>query len=270
MRNPVKRSKTSITVAPKKDQYQSRALEKGLQALEELAYAPAGLTLLDFAARLSLTKASAFRIIRTLDNLSYITRGADGRYLLSGASNRQLPLRSVQLMLKHGDAPLRELVREHHETASMAALYENHIEVVMVVESPHLVRMANTVGRIIPPHGSSLGKVITAQVSPEKREHLLRTYGTAPITEHTVTDGRAILQQLDRVKSNGHAEDWEESTPGGVCFAAPLLGLGNTVLGAISISMPRMRLEGEKHQAELVNAVRRTAQVISRKISSDR
>jgi len=35
---------------------------------------------------------------------------------------------------------------EYCETASMAALFENHVEVVLVFESPQLMRMGNTPG----------------------------------------------------------------------------------------------------------------------------
>ncbi|MCU1259761.1 MAG: kdgR 2 [Bryobacterales bacterium] len=254
---------------PAADQYFSRALEKGLQALEELSQARDGLTLIEVAARLHLTKTSAFRIVRTLESLSYATRNAAGRYLLSGDSNRQMPVRSVQLMLKHGQEPLRTLVHEFRETASMAALYENHIEVVMVVESPQLVRMTNTLGRILPPHGSSMGKAIAAFLGRDKREHLLRTYGTAPITQHTITDERVIQQQLDHVRACGHAEDWEESTLGGVCFACPIIGPADAAVGAISISLPRMRLENSEHENRLIQAVSGTAATISQKLARE-
>ncbi len=255
----------AAVVEPKQDQYFSRALEKGLKALEELAQASSGLTLIEAAARLRLTKPSAFRIMRTLESLCYATKTSDGRYVLSGASTRQLPVRSVQLMLQHGSEVLRTLVQEFRETASMAALYENHIEVVMVFESPQLIRMTNTLGRILPPHGSSMGKAITAFLDRDKREHLLRTYGTAPITQHTISDEVVLEQQLDEIRSRGHAEDWEESTPGGVCFACPIVRPGAAAAGAVSISLPRMRLEGANHQGKLVAAVRKAAGEISAK-----
>jgi len=252
-------------VDPKQDQYFSRALEKGLQALEELSQASGGLTLMETAARLKLTKPSAFRIMRTLESLCYATKSSDGRYILCGASTRQLPVRSVQLMLQYGSDVLRTLVQEFRETASMAALYENHIEVVMVFESPQLIRMTNTLGRILPPHGSSMGKAITAFLDRDKREHLLRTYGTAPITQHTISDEVVLEQQLDEIRSRGHAEDWEESTPGGVCFACPIVRPGAAAAGAVSISLPRMRLEGANHQGKLIAAVRKAAGEISAK-----
>ena len=153
-----------LPVDAKPGQSSSRALEKGLQALEELAQSP-GLTLMQAAARLGLSKPSAFRIMRTLENLGYVAKSIDGKYTLAGSPNRQMPARSVQLMQQHGVEPLRKLVQEFRETASMAGLFENHIEVVLVVESPELIRMTNTLGRILPPHGSSMGKAIAAFLS---------------------------------------------------------------------------------------------------------
>ena len=50
--------------------------------------------------------------------------------------------------------------------------FENRIEVVATVESPHLIRMGNTVGRILPPHASSLGKAVTAFQREEVRDRL--------------------------------------------------------------------------------------------------
>ena len=268
---PAHRSKArAITprpvAAPSQDQYFSRALEKGLQAIEELSQASNGLSLIEIASRLKLTKPSAFRIMRTLENLCYAAKSSDGRYILSAATTRQMPVRTVQLMLQSGAEVLRKLVQEFRETASMAALYENHIEVVMVLESPQLIRMTNTLGRILPPHGSSMGKAITAFLDTNKREHLLRTYGTAPITQHTISDEAMLEKELESIRRQGHAEDWEESTPGGVCFACPILRPGSIAAGAVSISLPRMRLEGAEHQARLTTAVRNAVAEISQDV----
>jgi IclR family acetate operon transcriptional repressor len=248
------------------DQYFSRALEKGLQALQALGEAPGGLTLTQAAGKLGLTKASAFRIVRTLETLGYVTKSPDGRYALAGGRSPQLPLRTIQAMLQNGAEPVQNLALEMRETVSMAALFENHIEVILVVESPQLIRMGNTAGRILPPHASSLGKAITAFQDRENCQRLLRSYGTTSFTPSTITDERTLHKEFERIRSRGHAEDWEESTPGGVCFAAPILRPERAAIGAISLSMPKMRLEGEEQQQRIVEAVLRTARGISEKI----
>src|SRR5574341_1041703 len=83
---------------------------------------------------------------------------------------------------------MKELSREFRETVSLAFLFENHIEVVEVVESPQKVQMGNVVGGVIPPHASSLGKSITAHQPEGRREKLLRAYGICQFTPGTITD----------------------------------------------------------------------------------
>lgn len=248
------------------DQYFSRALEKGLKALQLLSDAPEGLTLTDAASRLGLTKASAFRITRTLETLGYVVKGDDGRYVLAGGQRPQLPSRAIQGMLQYGAEPLRNLSLQLRETASMAALFENHIEVILVMESPQLIRMGNTAGRILPPHASSLGKVITAFQQREDCDRLLRSYGLSSFTEKTVTDELALRKEFDQIRTAGYAEDREESTPGGICFAAPILRPDRTAIGATSLSMPKMRLESADHRKRIIEAVTKTAGRISAQI----
>jgi IclR family acetate operon transcriptional repressor len=248
------------------DQYFSRALEKGLQALQALSHASEGLTLTQAAGKLALTKASAFRIVRTLETLGYVTKSANGRYALAGGRSPQLPSRLIQAMLQHGAEPSHHLSLELRETVSMAALFENHIEVILVAESPQLVRMGNTVGRIIPPHASSLGKAIAAFQQRDNGRRLLRSYGLNLYTPNTITDELALQKEFERIRSSGYAEDWEESTPGGVCFAAPILRPDGIATGAISLSMPKMRFQGEEQQRRILEAVLKTAAGISRRI----
>jgi len=245
------------------DQYFSRALEKGLQALQMMSQSPQGLTLTAAAQMLGLTKASGFRILRTLETLGYATKSGDGRYTVAGGARAQVPSRSIQGMLQHGSEPLQNLALEFRETASMAALFENHIEVIFVLESPQLIRMGNTAGRILPPHASSLGKAITAFQERDNCQRLLRSYGTSPFTINTIRDELALQKEFERIRAAGHAEDWEESTPGGVCFAAPILRPDRTAIGAISLSLPKMRLEGEEHQQRIVRSVMDAAAAIS-------
>jgi len=45
---------------------------------------------------------------------------------------------------------LEALSRELAETSTLAALFENRVEVIAVVESPHVIRMSNVVGHILP------------------------------------------------------------------------------------------------------------------------
>ena len=248
------------------DPYFLRAVAKAFAALEAVRGSKEPTPLHVVAAQIGLSKASALRILHTLESLGYVRKTGNG-YV---SSDRQAPDRVVDALLECSAEPLRRLGQATGETASLCALFENHIEVVLVVESPQLIRMANTRGRILPPHASSMGKAVTAFQPDEVRERLLRSYGTARITDTTICEVYAIDQELARIVRNGYAEDWGESTPGAVCFGAPILDGVGTAVAAVSVSLPGMRFDKETQQQSLIERVRATAAEISKAFAAGR
>jgi IclR family acetate operon transcriptional repressor len=253
---------TSAAKPAKTDQYNSRAVEKALLALDKISQAAEPPTLNDISKVLGLTKASAFRILHTLESIGYLTKSQDGRYSTPKHGSAKVHGRLINEMLRHGTEPLQKLSLVYRETVSLAALFENHIEVIAVVESPQLMRMGNTTGQIIPPHASSLGKAISAFQSPENRDKLIRSYGTWSFTPNTITDEIAIREELVRVHAMGYAEDRGETVVGGHCFGAPVLAPTGLAVGAVSLSMPEMRLSNEEQLRNIVREVKETARLI--------
>lgn len=246
---------------------EARALAKGLEILDYLRErgAPASLTGLSEVA--GLGKPSTLRILKTLQAAGWLTRDANDDYCL----DRDWPARSSRSWLRNLTAAalleMRKLNAESAETVTLAALFEDHIRVVEVLDSPQIIRMANYKSRILPPYASSLGKAITAFQTPDKIELLLQTYGAYRFTEKTSTDPRAIRRDLAETRERGFSCDDEETVMGGVCFGAPVQAGAGPVLAAISVSTPRQRLSGEA-RAATPKAVVAAAAAISRAIGS--
>ena len=246
------------------DPYFSRAVGKALEALEKIGEGAHPYSLNEISISLRLTKASAFRLLHTLETLGYLTKSEEGRYSARSRTLARVQTRTLNEAMRCGPETLERLCMEFRETASLAALFDNHIEVLAVAESPQLIRMGNTTGRIVPPHASSLGKAIAAFQPPETRDRLLRSYGTAPITHATLVDEIALRAEFERIRETGFAEDREESVPGGWCFAAPMLNSGGVAFGAVSLSMPKMRLPEMERRGEMVTAVKKAAAEVAR------
>jgi len=230
-----------------------------MMALERIRESPQPLSLMEVSTELGLTKASAFRLLYTLESLHYLCKTPDGRYFAP-------PQARHHELLHHGSEPLERLSMEFCETASMAALFENHIEVVAVFESSQLMRMGNTPGRILPPNASSLGKAVAAFQSPAMTEKLIRSYGTHSFTPNTITDEIALRDEFAQIREQGFAEDLEESVAGGRCFAAPILRASGVAIGAVSLSMPMIRFRGEEQRGVILTAVRKTARAIEKRL----
>lgn len=238
-----------------------------MAALDQVRASVEPLSLNELTLRIGLAKTSLFRILHTLEVAGYLERDPAGRYRAPEAL-RPMASGYLQQQLVQAALPrMKALNREFRETISLAMLFENHIEVVATVESQQLIRMGNTVGRILPPHASSLGKAITAFQPEERRESLIRSYGLHRFTEHTITDEVELKHELERVRQTGRSRDAEESALEGSCFGAAIRGADRAVIGAISLSMPKMRLQSDDDHERVAAAIERAADDISAELA---
>jgi DNA-binding IclR family transcriptional regulator len=241
------------------DQYFSRAVGKALEVLEFLQSELKPLSMNEIAQRIQLSKTSAFRILRTLETLGCVVVDGRGQYMLAPGIHAVTPTQWLGKLHRVGVPYLEALSRELAETSTLAALFENRVEVIAVVESPHVIRMSNVVGHILPPNASSLGKAITAFQAPEHRERLLRSFGTYRFTKHTITDRKDLNHEYEGIRAQKYAIDREECAYDGICFCAPIFGPNGQVSAAISSSMPKTRLRDAAHEEAIIAAVRACA-----------
>jgi DNA-binding IclR family transcriptional regulator len=246
-----------------KDQYFSRAVAKALEILQILQPGNGPMALNEVARRIQLSKASTFRLLRTLEAAGCLTASVLGKYALAPGVTSVVSTQTVARLLRAGIPMMQQLSRQFRETTSLAALFENRIEVIAVVESPQPLRMSNIVGHILPPNASSLGKAITAFQNEERREKLLRSYGIYRFTEMTITNRTDLDQEFARVRELGFATDLEESVCDGHCFGVPIFGAGGEVGAAISVSSPKARVLDAEHQRAILTALRATADQIA-------
>lgn len=263
-----RRAAVSVRKRPREDRYFSRAVSKALEVLEILKRSPEPQALHQLTSKVALTKSSLFRILHTLELAEYIEKTSDGRYLISIDRRPLIPTALLTRLLRIARPHLSELTREFRESTALGVLFDNHIEVMTVVESPQVVRMGNTPGRILQPYASAIGKSIAAFQTDERRERLLRSYGILRMTPRTITDETLLHEEFRRIREQGYALDSEETTVGGQCFGAPITLSDDEVLAAISMSLPKSRLGAGERKQQLITAVIRTARAISKEWSA--
>jgi len=220
---------------------ESRSLAKGLAIIEALSSRTEPMSLRDLAVLAGLGKASTLRLLRTLQATGYIRRDANDNYECHHSWPSQKQQERLAALRSCAAPVLARLNAELGETVAMAFLFEDVIRVVEVIEGTHHIRMSNYRGGILQPYASSLGKSITAFQSPDMAQRLLYTYGIFSMTPNTLTDFRAIQDDLVAVKQRGYAWDREETVPGGTCCGAPIICQNGEVWSAVSMSMPKAR-----------------------------
>ena len=262
-----------VKAAPRKpvddeEPYFSRAVGKAFLMLDLLNNARSSVSLPEIAAGVGLTKSSSFRLLRTLQHLNFVQQDASARYHIAGNSWVTTSMQVANAILRMDLSAAHALHAETQETISIAVLFTNHIEVVWVLESTFVVRMANTVGRILPPHASSLGKAITAFQTEDIRRKLLLSYGLNRFTQATITDEVALRKELEQTRELLYSYEGEESTPDGCCFGAPIFLNGPSAAAAISLSVPKSRLPVGGDRDHLIHRLQATAKSLSKELKT--
>ena len=225
--------------------YESRSLAKGVRILETLATAATPMSLKHLAEAAGLGKASTLRLLHTLQATGYLIRDRNEDYSLGQDWPNPLQHRTLALVRESAVPVLHAINAEFGETVALGFLFDDLIRVIEVIESTRQIRMSNYKGGVLQPYASSLGKSIAAFQTPEKAQSLLYTYGICRLTPATLTDFRAIQEDLAEVRERGFAWDREETVPGGRCVGAPIRSPNGDVVAALSISMPKDRFTAD-------------------------
>lgn len=203
------------------------------------------MSLSELAAAIKLGKPAALRLLRTLEQLGYLSRDGGKYYRLEAGASMTGMQGSLHIIRRIAGGFCRELQSKCSETVTLAYLFDDHIRVVDVFESTRQIKMSNRVGRMLQPYASSLGKAITAFQDEGLMQALLDVYGIYRFTRHTLVDQLAIQNEFAAVRRRGYAEDKEETVEGGYCIGFPLRTPDRGVVAAMSISAPRFRIPAE-------------------------
>lgn len=241
------------------EQYYLRSIGRALDVLDCFdGKAPLALT--DIGVRTGLPESTLFRVLLTLEKHGYLEQAVDGTYQLAPKLRFGWLVEQGNALRDKARPELERLAHQFNETASLAYLYDDRIHVLDSIDTYHEIRMSNRVGRVLPPHCSAMGKAITAFQDRELADRILEVYGLSRRTEHSITDRGKLFEQFTEIRRTGIACDREESTLGGICYAAAIRTPGQPVVAALSVSTPIVRMtpdrEADTRQAVLEAATR--------------
>jgi DNA-binding IclR family transcriptional regulator len=206
------------------------------------------LSLKELSRLTDLPEATLFRVLLTLERSGYLIQEVDGAYQLAPKLRVGWEIEIANTFRKKCRPELELLANRFNETASLAHLLDDRIQVLDCVETFHEIRISNRVGRVLPPHCSAMGKVITAFQDRSTTERILEVYGLFPRTEHTITDRCTLFEEFEAIRKSGIGYDREESVLGGLCISAAIQPAGSPVLAAISLSTPLVRMTSSREE----------------------
>jgi IclR family KDG regulon transcriptional repressor len=254
-------------VDPPPSRYRVQAARKILELLEAIAARPEPRTLPDLASATGLPRATAFRLLRTLEESGFARRVSGGYGLgsksqaLGDAARSGLDLRSEAL-------PFLEWLRDvSGETSQLAVLEEWQIVYLERVLSGQPVGyMRSRAGAILPAYCTGLGKALLAFQPREKVAIWASKQTFTAMTPNTLITAEALLDELVVIRDLGYALDREERELGVRCIAAPVRDHDDAVVAAISIAGPSERMPRDLVGSQLASQVLDAAEGISRRL----
>jgi DNA-binding IclR family transcriptional regulator len=256
--------KPKANQSPQHD-YSIKALQRGMKVLDALLEARAPLNLEQICAHTGLPKSTAFRIIVNLLQRQYLVETEKG-YWLGLKMLRFGALVEEKLDLKQQARPfLLQLRDQVNETIHLAVL-DDDLRVVYLekLSTQHAVGlMMSRIGITAPMHCTALGKAIAAFRPVDEIRDWIRTHGLEAVTEATITDKDAFLQELREIRSRSYAVDSGEYEVSVQCVAAPIRDRTGTVIAAVSISGPGTRIPNPLIGSSMAMQVVETASHIS-------
>nr|WP_244549001.1 IclR family transcriptional regulator C-terminal domain-containing protein [Bradyrhizobium canariense] len=118
------------------------------------------------------------------------------------------------------------------------------------------------IGSRLPAHLASLGRVMLASLSKDKRAAYLQSVELMPVTARTVTDPDVLDKQLDLVEAQGYAWIDGELDPAICGIAVPLRDHAGRVVAAISINTISGMASETQAKKKFLVPLKRTAQDI--------
>ena len=248
--------------------YRIQAIERAVAILNAFSAEDPELGVTELAGRLGLHKSTVHRFMVNLEAAGLVERTRSARYRL-GLRIFELGGLVMQRMNLWDEAlPFLEgLVRDTGETGHLAVLDGGEAIYIERVEARRALRIPSAVGRGYPAHATNLGKVLLADLAPERLRQLLGDRPLGAFTPHTITDPAELEAELERIRAQGFAVDNEEYDEGLRCIGAPIYDHSGHAVAALGIGGPVTRITPERVDV-LAELVMTAARGLSRRLGA--
>ena len=237
------------------------SVARAIALLDAVAESDGGARVNELARRIGVNPSTASRLLSTLEAGGLVERTSHGPYRLGlklvALSDRVLG----QLDVRERARPwLTWLVQETGETATLSVPGGGEAITVDFVPSPSTVVSLARLGRPSVAHATAAGKVMLAFGPAVRADDELTAF-----TDRTITDPRALADELDRVRTVGMAEAVGEREPDLNALAAPVMGRGGELAAILGLQAPAARLPAATRKAlrdPLLRAAREVSQAL--------
>lgn len=223
----------------------NQSIQKAIALLRQTSANPGGASVSALARETGLPRATALRLIRTMESEGMLIRLPERDRVLLGPELVRLARRvDVGTMLREvAGSKLGALSESVGETITLSVVEQDgDLELVQQISGPQHLVPRSWVGQRFPLHASSSGKILLSTCDEARLNQLLPRTLRA-LTPHTITTRRELRRELERVRAEGFSETVDELEEGLSGVSLPIFGDEDVLLGSINISGLSQRLD---------------------------
>ncbi|RJO70797.1 IclR family transcriptional regulator [Nocardia panacis] len=208
----------------------------------------------ELARRTGLPKATVHRMCQDLVAARLLSLSPAGYRLGLGLFELGLRAAVERTLLEVAVPFLQDLYARTRETVHLGVLEGDEVVYVSKIGGHRQVSAPSRVGGRMPLYCTAIGKALLAHSDPATVERIL-SGRLVRRTPRTIVAPGLLRAQLARVLEDGVAYEYEESSVGVACVAAPILSAEGHPVAALSVTGPTSRFR----PADQVNPVRAAA-----------
>jgi DNA-binding IclR family transcriptional regulator len=200
-----------------------QSVDRALRLLDSVAAAtPRGETATGLAAQCDINRATAWRLLGTLEAHGLVERDpVTNRYRIGLAFLRMTAAAGYDGLVSRARPILERVSEETGETADLAVAGVRGVTYVAEVAARSVLAI-NWLAREVPLHATSTGKAFLAWL-PEAEARGMLTSPLRRFTDTTITDPDVLMVELAATRTRGYAECAGELEPTLFGVSAPVL-----------------------------------------------
>lgn len=211
------------------------ALDKGLKVIKAFDSNNTQMTLSDVSKKVNITRASARRLLLTLESLGYMSQ-RDNLFSLTpkiielGYSYfASLPW--TDLAYKN----MKQVVEASKLSCSISILDKEHIICIMRIPATRILNEGIHVGTRLPTAYTSTGRLFMAHMPDEELEEFVTTLPLKAHTKRSITDSNVLLEKIRSERNQPYQVVEEELEDGLLSMAAPIYNKNKEIIGAMNV-----------------------------------
>jgi DNA-binding IclR family transcriptional regulator len=203
------------------------------------------------AAELGMSKSTAYRHLRTLEEREYVVESDAGfrlglRFLDFGEFTRQC--RPEYRLAQEKVVELADQIDER-----VQFMVEEHGRAVYVYQQSgrHGVEADTYPGKRVPIHASAAGLAILSELPGEVVDRIVARHGLPDLTPKTITTRETLGEEIQKTRERGYSINDQGIIEGLRAIGAPVTDPDGQIIGGLSISGPIHRIQDERLEEQI-------------------